>query len=205
MWNTTSGTKIFKFRWFLGPSEHNELYHTPLQSKTWDLCDRNFFGGGSLIKVLQAKINGVHYFLNPWSIFSSGSTSIAVYATTLLIYRLLKMKCQVSVPYIPSIGHISHLSHILNTIYSIQYIFHSTYIPFTIYSIYQIFHASYIPHNRYSICNRFDMKYFHLSYVQYIPFIYHSFDNFIFHININISYPIVSNHILYQSANASAK
>merc|ERR1712218_629398 len=26
-------TKIFKFRWFLGPSDQNELYHTPLLSK----------------------------------------------------------------------------------------------------------------------------------------------------------------------------
>merc|ERR1712122_230057 len=30
---TKFGTKIFKFRWFLGPSDHNELYHTPLLSK----------------------------------------------------------------------------------------------------------------------------------------------------------------------------
>ena len=41
-------TKIFKFRWFLGPSDQNELYHTPLLFKIWDLGDRNFFGGGSL-------------------------------------------------------------------------------------------------------------------------------------------------------------
>ena len=41
-------TKIFKFRWFLGPSDQNELYHTPLLSKIWDLGDRKFFGGGSL-------------------------------------------------------------------------------------------------------------------------------------------------------------
>ena len=26
-------TKIFKFQWFLGPSDQNELYHTPLLSK----------------------------------------------------------------------------------------------------------------------------------------------------------------------------
>ena len=45
---TKSETKIFKFRWFLGPSEQNELYHTPILSKIWDLSDRNFFGGGSL-------------------------------------------------------------------------------------------------------------------------------------------------------------
>ena len=38
-------TKIFKFRWFLGPSD---LYHTPSLSKIWDLGDRKFFGGGSL-------------------------------------------------------------------------------------------------------------------------------------------------------------
>ena len=38
-------TKIFKFRWFLGPSDQNELYHTPLLSKIWDLGDRKFFGG----------------------------------------------------------------------------------------------------------------------------------------------------------------
>ena len=41
-------TKIFKFRWFLGPSDQNELYHTPLLSKIWDLGNRKFFGGGSL-------------------------------------------------------------------------------------------------------------------------------------------------------------
>ena len=45
---TNFETKIFKFRWFLGPSDQNELYHTPLLSKIWDLGDRNFFGGGSL-------------------------------------------------------------------------------------------------------------------------------------------------------------
>ena len=44
----TSETKIFKFRWFLGPSEQNELYHTPILSKIWDLRDRIFFGGVSL-------------------------------------------------------------------------------------------------------------------------------------------------------------
>ena len=41
-------TKIFKFWWFLGPSDQNELYHTPLLSKIWDLGDRKFFGGRSL-------------------------------------------------------------------------------------------------------------------------------------------------------------
>ena len=45
---TKSETKIFEFRWFLGPSEQNELYHTPILSKIWDLSDRIFFGGGSL-------------------------------------------------------------------------------------------------------------------------------------------------------------
>ena len=30
---TNFETKIFKFRWFLGPSDQNELYHTPLLSK----------------------------------------------------------------------------------------------------------------------------------------------------------------------------
>ena len=45
---TKSGPKIFKFRWFLGPSEQNELYHIPLQSKIRDLSDRICFGGGSL-------------------------------------------------------------------------------------------------------------------------------------------------------------
>ena len=39
---TNFETKIFKFRWFLGPSDQNELYHTPLISKIWDLGDRNF-------------------------------------------------------------------------------------------------------------------------------------------------------------------
>ena len=39
---TESGTKIFKFRLFLGFSEQNEIYHTPLQSKIWDLNDRIF-------------------------------------------------------------------------------------------------------------------------------------------------------------------
>ena len=36
------------FRWFLGLCDQNELYHTPLLYKIWDLGDRNFFGGGSL-------------------------------------------------------------------------------------------------------------------------------------------------------------
>ena len=40
---TNFETKIVKFRWFLGPSDQNELYHTPLLSKIWDLGDRNFF------------------------------------------------------------------------------------------------------------------------------------------------------------------
>ena len=30
---TNFETKIFKFRWFLGTSDQNELYHTPLLSK----------------------------------------------------------------------------------------------------------------------------------------------------------------------------
>ena len=30
---TNFETKIVKFRWFLGPSDQNELYHTPLLSK----------------------------------------------------------------------------------------------------------------------------------------------------------------------------
>ena len=30
---TNFETQIFKFRWFLCPSDKNELYHTPLQSK----------------------------------------------------------------------------------------------------------------------------------------------------------------------------
>ena len=30
---TNFETKIFKFRWFLGPSDQNELYHTPLLPK----------------------------------------------------------------------------------------------------------------------------------------------------------------------------
>ena len=30
---TNFETKIFKFRWFLGPSDQNELYHIPLLSK----------------------------------------------------------------------------------------------------------------------------------------------------------------------------
>ena len=37
---TNFETKIFKFWWFLGPSDQNELYHTPLLSKIWDLNDR---------------------------------------------------------------------------------------------------------------------------------------------------------------------
>ena len=41
-WGTNFKTKIFKFRWFLGPSDQNELYHTPLLSKIWDLGDRKF-------------------------------------------------------------------------------------------------------------------------------------------------------------------
>ena len=39
---TKSGSKSFKFRWFLGPSEQNELYHIPLQSKKKKLSDRIF-------------------------------------------------------------------------------------------------------------------------------------------------------------------
>ena len=39
---TNFETKIFKFRWFLGPSDQNELYHTPLLSKIWDLGDKKF-------------------------------------------------------------------------------------------------------------------------------------------------------------------
>ena len=39
---TNFETKIFKFWWFLGPSDQNELYHTPLISKIWDLGDKNF-------------------------------------------------------------------------------------------------------------------------------------------------------------------
>ena len=33
-----------KFMWFLGPSDQNELYHTPLLYKIWDLSERIFFG-----------------------------------------------------------------------------------------------------------------------------------------------------------------
>ena len=33
---------IFKFWWFLGHFDQNELYHTPLLSKIWDLGDRIF-------------------------------------------------------------------------------------------------------------------------------------------------------------------
>ena len=32
-----SGTKMSKFRGFIDPSDQNELYHTPLLSKIWDL------------------------------------------------------------------------------------------------------------------------------------------------------------------------
>ena len=32
---------MFKFRGFIDPSDQNELYHTPLQSKIWDLTERN--------------------------------------------------------------------------------------------------------------------------------------------------------------------
>ena len=35
-------TKIFIFRCFFGPSDQNELYHTPLLSKIWGLGDRIF-------------------------------------------------------------------------------------------------------------------------------------------------------------------
>ena len=120
--------KLFFFRLrylYLGASEDQLDKSQWLAFSGWSV--------GTLV-MMKGKLNEESYFLHPQSLsLFSGSTSIAVYATTLLIYRLLKMKCQVSVPYIPSIGHISHLSHILNTIYSIQNIFHSTYIPFTIY------------------------------------------------------------------------
>ena len=46
--DTNSRTKIFQFRAFLGPSDQNQLYHTPLLSKIWGLSDRKFFGEQSL-------------------------------------------------------------------------------------------------------------------------------------------------------------
>ena len=50
---TNFETKIFNFRWFLGLSEQNELYHIQLSSKIWDLGDWIFFGGGSLFRRLS--------------------------------------------------------------------------------------------------------------------------------------------------------
>ena len=46
----TPGEKFWdqKFRWFLGPSDQNEIYHSPLLSKIWDIGNSIFFGGGSL-------------------------------------------------------------------------------------------------------------------------------------------------------------
>ena len=49
-------TKIFKFQWFLGPSDQNELYHTPLLSKIWDLGDKNFLVEDPFKNILQANI-----------------------------------------------------------------------------------------------------------------------------------------------------
>ena len=40
---TNFETKIVKFRWFLGPSDQNKLYDTPLLSKIWDLGDWFFW------------------------------------------------------------------------------------------------------------------------------------------------------------------
>ena len=34
------GQKVVKFRWFLGPSDQNQIYNTPLLSKIWDYSDR---------------------------------------------------------------------------------------------------------------------------------------------------------------------
>ena len=42
------GTKIFKFRRFIDPSDQNELYHIPLLSKIWDLINRKQIVGLSL-------------------------------------------------------------------------------------------------------------------------------------------------------------
>ena len=44
---TSFETKIFKFRWFLGPSDQNELYQATLPSKIWDFGNRIFFAGRS--------------------------------------------------------------------------------------------------------------------------------------------------------------
>ena len=41
-------TKMFKVRWFLVPSDQNELYHTPLLSEIWGLGDRNFLWDNTL-------------------------------------------------------------------------------------------------------------------------------------------------------------
>ena len=46
--DTKSRTKFFQFRWFIDPCDPNQLYHTSLLSKIWDLNERKFFGEQSL-------------------------------------------------------------------------------------------------------------------------------------------------------------
>ena len=41
---TNFETKIFNFRWLFGPSDRNELCHTPLIFKIWGFGDRIFCG-----------------------------------------------------------------------------------------------------------------------------------------------------------------
>ena len=56
---TNFETNIFKFRWFLGPSDQSELYHTPLLSKIWGLGDKILF-------VSEVRIEGQISIMEIW-------------------------------------------------------------------------------------------------------------------------------------------
>ena len=56
---TNFETNIFKFRWFLGPSDQSELYHPPLLSKIWGLGDKILF-------VSEVRIEGQISIMEIW-------------------------------------------------------------------------------------------------------------------------------------------
>ena len=57
---TNFETNIFKFRWFLGPSDQNELYHTPLFYKIWGLGVTNLFLGRFLLGKVRVSCDCSH-------------------------------------------------------------------------------------------------------------------------------------------------
>ena len=57
-------TANFKFKWFLGPADQNELYHTPLLSKIWGLGDRTFF----VVVILLSPTFNVHIPNNTYKV-----------------------------------------------------------------------------------------------------------------------------------------